>query len=154
MTLKEILEWVIKHYPDSCIACNARNESCTYDDETFYGRPIEDELFSFFAYELIGICGCGMPEKAMIQVRNYLRCVSDHFDWDKREAEFQKYFGCTSVYDNPLLLFMAYILDEKELTEHGSGIGGAWISELGKMCLTVLEACDLGDTNGVEHPYN
>ena len=148
MTLKEILEWVIEKYPDSCIACNSKNKGCTYDDETFYGRPIQEELYSFFAYELIGICGCGVPEAAMIQVRNYLRCVSIICNYEKQKEKLMEHFGCRSVYDNSLLLFMAYILDEKELTEHGSSIGGAWITDLGEKCLTVLEACDLGDENG------
>lgn len=137
MKLNEIANYVIKGYPNSCFAINAKSYPHMCDDA--------EELYSFFAYELIGICSCGQPENAMRMVRNYLRYVGAA--WGDRESVLEKGFGVKSVYDNELLLFMAYILDEKDLTDHGSGIGGAWITEMGKMCLTVLEACDLGDEN-------
>lgn len=41
-----------------------------------------------------------------------------------------------------LLQFMAYILDDRGFTEHGSSIGGCWLTEKGEMFLTVLDAWD------------
>ena len=48
-------------------------------------------------------------------------------------------FGVESVYDNELLLCFAYAMDAAEFTEHGSSIGGAWITEEGEMFLWLLE---------------
>jgi hypothetical protein len=52
---------------------------------------------------------------------------------------FSERFGVQTVYDNELLLCLAYTLDAAEFTEHGSGIGGAWITSEGKMFLWLLE---------------
>lgn len=46
------------------------------------------------------------------------------------------------IYSGGLLQFMAYILDDRGFTEHGSSIGGCWLTEKGEMFLTVLDAWD------------
>ena len=39
-----------------------------------------------------------------------------------------------------MLQFLAYVLDDYGFTEHGSGIGGCWLTEDGERLLTVLDA--------------
>lgn len=58
--------------------------------------------------------------------------------WDNRSDILEIHFGVTSIYNNPLLLCLAYTMDAAEFTEHGTGIGGAWLSDRGKIYLWLL----------------
>ena len=60
-------------------------------------------------------------------------------NWERRKERLCEKFGVDNVYDNNLLLCLAYTLDAAELTEHGSSIGGAWLTEEGRMFLWLLE---------------
>ena len=53
--------------------------------------------------------------------------------------KFREAFGVESIYDNPLLLALAYSMDAAGFTEHGSSIGGAWLTPEGEMFLLVLQ---------------
>lgn len=110
-----------------------------------------EESIKWFYYELLGWCGCGDPKEAFGAVRDYLSLVNyrdEHKteenqnytrkDYDDACAYCKEKFGSDSVYDNPLLLCLAYTMDDKELTEHGSSIGGAWLTGIGEMLLALL----------------
>ena len=131
MNITEIKNYIINHYPDSCLAVNTKN-GCVYCDE-----ELMEECENFFYYEKLNWCGCGSPEVAKRVVRDYLEAASLKSD-EKREA-LKKRFGFDHVYDNELLLCLAYAVDAAELTEHGSSIGGAWLSDEGKMFLWLLK---------------
>ena len=111
---------------------------------------IEDAI-KWFYYDLLNWCGCGDPKEALIAVRDYLSLVnyydehrtedSQDFtrkDYDDQCAYCNDKFGCKTIYDNPLLLCLAYTMDDKELTEHGSSISGAWLTGVGEMFLALL----------------
>jgi len=73
---------------------------------------------------VLGGCGCGSPEK----IENKLWEVFENFalsldDWDKRDSD---------VYEQLDKEILAHWLDSKGLIEHGSSIGGSWLSETGK----------------------
>ena len=138
----QIVKYLTECFPDSCFAVNYRNGP--------YVENINEELYNYFRYEVLDWCGCGAPEEADKQVLKYLNLVDipwrDKLDttWEKKLSNFdskykkykelcREYFGCESVYDNPLLLCLAYTMDAAEFTEHGSGIGGAWIEPKGKI---------------------
>ena len=140
--LRKIAEYIKKNYPNSCIAYNDRDNHTS-------GCELVQEIADFFSYEIIKICGCGSPEDTIICIRDYLQILSDKFankdvemeKWhqicaDSRKRMLEK-FNAEYVTDNPLLQFMAYMLDDKGLTEHGSSVDGSWITDLGKMCLYV-----------------
>ena len=136
--LRKIAECIKENYTDSCIAYNDRESNMS-------GQQLLKEVADFFTYKLIGLCGCGRPEDTIIAIRDYLQIVNDKRN-DKRETiknKFLEKFGVETVYDNSLLQFMAYMLDDKGLTEHGTSIGGNWITDLGKMCLYVYKLLDI-----------
>ena len=138
-----ITKYLTECFPDSCFARNyADYKSAFYED-------INEELYNYFRYEVLNWCGCGSPEKADKQVVKYLNLIDipwrDKYDtalenlkdFDRKYAEYKKlckeYFGCESIYDNPLLLCLAYTMDAAGFSEHGSSIGGAWITDRGRI---------------------
>jgi len=145
-TMRDIAEYVISHFPDSCLAYNDKNYHYN-DDELII------ELLDFFKYEIIGLCSCGDPNMCMKDIRDYLEilntydieCTTLEFkqSYKNKQFSFKQRFKCESMFENSLLLFMAYIIDKKELTEHDGSIGSAWITDLGRMCLQVLKKADL-----------
>lgn len=141
-----IVNYLTKCFPDSCFAYNYTNcKSAFYED-------INRELYEYFRFEVLKWCGCGAPEEADKQVAKYLNMIDNseipYVDFiensegwcksidDKRKRRKElckKYFGCESIYDNPLLLCLAYSIDASEFSEHGTSIGGAWITDRGKI---------------------
>ena len=69
-------------------------------------------------------------------IRDYLEVVKAKFD---SNIDFEDKFGVKFVYDDKLLLCLAYTLDAAGFTDHGSSIGGAWLTDEGKMFLWLLE---------------
>ena len=98
-----------------------------------------EALIKYFYYDRLRWCGCGVPEDAKKAVRDFLDAYKD---FDNRERKLNEYFGVQSVYDSPLLLCLAYTLDAAEFTEHGTSIGGAWLTEDGEDYLYCLEIED------------
>ena len=136
MTLKEIADYCKEKFPDSCLAYN-------YPKNGTDNEYLLKELHNLFMYEIIGICGCGCPEECERDVRNLLRVYSESPMNPRRVELLNEHFGVESVYDSSLLQFMVYVLNHVDLLDHGTGIGGSWITKLGKMCLYVLEQLDL-----------
>lgn len=141
-----IANYLTKCFPDSCFAHNYANcKSAFYED-------INRELYAYFRYEVLNWCGCGAPEEADKQVVRYLNLIDkgeephvsfteNYNEWcrffDNRRKQHKelckKYFDCETIYDNPLLLCLAYTMDAAEFSEHGTSIGGAWITDRGKI---------------------
>lgn len=84
-------------------------------------------------YEDIGLCGCGDPEGVVSMIGDYLKLKKSqtYIDHDAI-AEF------VDKWDAHLMLFMMYILDRKEFTEHGSSVYGAWITDKGERLLELI----------------
>lgn len=131
---REIANYCISKFPDSCLAYNDSN--IHFDEEA-----LVEELDELFSIEIMGLCGCGAPELCQRDIRNILRVFNG--EWDDRRKNLQKYFNVQSIYENSLLLFLVYMLNDKDMLEHGTSVGGSWITDLGQMYLTVLEQMDL-----------
>jgi len=73
-------------------------------------------------------CGCGCPE----QFWKAAQVVLEHFskDWSERDSGW--------VYASDDRYFVVNALDSVDLLEHGSGIGGSWLSDSGKEALAFL----------------
>lgn len=69
-------------------------------------------------------CGCGNPEEVLALLRDRMREIEDK----KATADF-----------SPTGLLIAYVLDAGRLTEHGGGVASAWLSDIGRDVLAVLE---------------
>lgn len=138
-----IIKYLTEYCPDSCFAINYKNKY-PFDD-------YDKELYDYFRYEVLNWCGCGTPEEADKEVLKYLNLIderfilsdnpNDHYEYianfsswyDQYKSTCKEYFGCETIYDNPLLLCLAYTMDAAGFSEHGSGIGGAWITGRGKI---------------------
>lgn len=81
---------------------------------------IEEEVCDLFDFS-----GCGAPHKLVIQLRDYLRYYSRE---DKENLEW-----CKDEW-----LWIAYLCDREELTDHGSSIGYVWLTDKGKQWLNKL----------------
>lgn len=114
-------------------------------DGTFlYNECSYEDAESLIATGLLGWCGCGMPSKALAFVRDALRAIeltgNDCFlepnenHWDERKSAESRLYPSDGAY-----YFAMYVLDSKGLTEHGSGVGGCWLTQSGKMLLSDLE---------------
>lgn len=60
-------------------------------------------------------------------------------DGPKRSEKYMEHFSVKNVYENSLLLCLAYAMDAAGFTEHGSSISNAWLTDEGKMFLEVLQ---------------
>lgn len=155
MKLSEIAEWVIEKYPDSCISCN--NVVINGCREEWYEESLVDELMDFFSYEIVGMCGCGVPEDTHEVIRRVLHIRKD---WEDKKIAYEsvqeRYYNdlnldTASALDYGMLQFILYMLDSKDILEHGSGIGGCWLTKLGDMYLTVLDAWYEQDSKNEEN---
>lgn len=144
MKLSEIAEWVVEKYPDCCMSYNnVVSKGCRED---WYEEYLIDELMNFFSYEIIGICGCGVPEDTYEVIRKILHIRKD---WEDNKIEYdavqKRYKDDLEVNTENdihygILQFVLYMLDARHILEHGGSIGGCWLTDLGKMYLTVLDA--------------
>lgn len=145
--LARIHNFIRDEYPDSCIAENEKING--FDPNGIPVYEIIKECSEFFLYEILGFCGCGCPEISIEAVCDYLDIIdlrhteSDdklnrYANFDKARQLLQEKFHAKYVSDDPMLQFMAYTLDDADLTDHGSSINGAWITDLGRMCKYVL----------------
>ncbi len=136
--LNDIRNYIIKNYPDSCIAQNDELNGPTADP-----REMLKEISEFFKHDILGFCDCGCPLSTEEAVKDYLYAVNKRTSiddgWDIAETLLIKHFGVSAVSDNSLLQFMAYVIDNVGFTEHGTSINGAWIEDLGRICLYVFD---------------
>lgn len=142
MTLLDIAKYIINTYPNSCIAYNYGEKINGIEE---YGEEfLLEECMSFFNHEKINMCGCGIPENTYEVIRKLLTIRKE---WQDNKLEY-KYIE--KRYANDLHLnmnnednygmwqFMMYMLNEVGILEHGSGIGGSWLTKEGEMYLYVL----------------
>lgn len=127
--IMEIFNWIKENRPDSSISSN--------DFSNYQISEIFEEVVEHFSYFEIGLCGCGMPDSTIDTIRDYLKIIKDTQGsrLDNRKAALKKVFDVEYITSDSLLQFMAYVLDHLGFTEHGSGIDGCWITDLGEMCL-------------------
>lgn len=123
MKINEIAKYIIENYPDSNAALNLNGLVCDWEKEFFI-----DELMDFFNCNILGNCGCGCPELTSDAIRKVL-LVQNCLHSDKSHDDFKKYklemLGENNEFNDGLIQFMMYQLDDKEILKHGSSIGGA-----------------------------
>jgi len=87
--------------------------------------------------EMLGFCGCGLPRAATIalyEVLNYIEyCMSD----EETDA-------VTQPFEDGVSTLIYYMLDDKELTDHGGCVPG-WLTAEGKLVLHELKLYFEGD---------
>lgn len=138
MNLEIIKTYIVEYYPDTYLAYNIQHNRYNNEEE------IREKCEDFFYCDKLGWCDCGNSNTAKVTIKDYLQCLYDYRkdksnNWIKNKHNlFEERFGVRSIYDNGLLLCLAYALDTTGLTEHGSGIGSAWLTEEGEIFLWLL----------------
>ena len=144
MRLSEVAEYISTKYPDCCMVIN--HDIRVGCREEWYEEYLINHLMYFFSFELMNMCGCGCPDCTNELIRKILTI---RFEWQEDKLEYEevikRYMSDLSLdQDNDnhygVLQFILYMLDACGIVEHGSSIGGCWLTELGKMYLTVLNA--------------
>lgn len=94
-----------------------------------------------FYYNVLGLCGCGKPSRVGRGIYRYLTMVSNKEKFIDNSEKYTKAFykSYDWIFKSWQNLAIAYMLDDKGLIEHGSNIGGCWITELGKMYLKIFD---------------
>lgn len=101
------------------------------DGEEYYldqdGVSWQDPESWFFCGILGGcVCGSGNLEGRAIKVLELFATPHEDRKW--------------SVYDEPADEILAQWMDSKELLEHGTSIGGSWLTEKGEEIYKVLKS--------------
>ena len=110
-----------------------------------FGFFADDEpemaIVKHYHFFVLKWCGCGDPLKADLVVGKFLEMLGE-LDLDKRKEIMQKEYGVKSIYDSDLLMCLAYTMDAAGLTEHGSSIGWAWLTEDGENFLWAIREAE------------
>ena len=131
MLLSEIAEKIIKKESNLSL----ENEVIVGNREEWYEESLIDPLIDYYSYDVLRLCGCGCPNDTLDVIRKYLHIRKD---WKDNKCDYdevqQRYKTELNIDDQDdiqwgLLQFMAYILDDRGFTEHGSSIGGCWLTE-------------------------
>ena len=142
MRLSEIAEYVVDNNPDCCI----KNEVVRGCRTEPYEESLIEPLLDFYMYEKMDLCGCGIPEDTYEAIRRYLRirksCFEENLSWEDITERYRAnlHIDYDDSMNHGILQFLAYILDSYGFTEHGSSVGGCWLTEEGERLLTVLDA--------------
>jgi len=91
------------------------------------GISYEDRR-SYLQTDILGFCGCGVPDEIMLYVKAFLEKVKAH--------DF-------APYEDLPYMFLCYWADDKGFVEHGTTVRCPWLTELGEELLkdinTVIE---------------
>lgn len=141
--LKEIMDFIFKEYPDGCLVSNYKDKDQTPED--FEIPDYVEQCLNEFLYEDLGTCGCGTPDDTIKVLQIVLTSHSvDHNRIDWWEAKSKMLNDICGIDRNKnsnyngLIQFVQYILDDHKFMEHGSSIGGAWLTEKGKIFLEII----------------
>ena len=101
-------------------------------------------ILYYYYYIKLGWCGCGDVSAALTAIKKYLYSISDS---ESRDERLKEEFDVDTIFDNNLLLCLAYALDAAEFTEHGISIGRAWLTQDGEYFLWALQHATEKDLN-------
>ena len=142
MRLSEIAEYVLDNNPDCCL----KNKVIKGCREQSYEESLINLLLDFYMIEKMDMCGCDVPEDTYEAIRRYLHirksCFAENLSWEDVIKRYgtDLHIDYNDSMNYGMLQFLAYILDSYGFTEHGSSIGGCWLTKDGERLLTVLDA--------------
>ena len=114
------------------------------EDGTDYETAVD------FLSSKLDFCGCGMPEQAIKYVARVLRLIYDHTErdsgtegvvaWSKESYDRM----CSFAKTDGERYFVWYVLDSKELIEHGGSVPG-WLTGKGLEFMEDVESLNIED---------
>lgn len=111
-----------------------------------HGETALDELRHlnslFFDEGGLGFCGCGNPDDAYALVRDLLSLAPFY----EHRAEVRERIGGGTGTE----MLVLYLLDGAGLTEHGTGIGGSWLTAKGSHYLALMQRYEWEDIDDDE----
>lgn len=149
LSIKEIRDYINRNYPDSDAV--ERYYNCSnkvLEEDAALREMFLDDCKDCFWSEELHWCGCGDTDKAATAIRDYLIACWRWIDLCNKphpKKPIREYFDCDYVFEDRLLLCLAYAMDAAEFTEHGTSINGAWITDKGKVFLSILLLSNLED---------
>lgn len=149
MTDEELLE-IAKYFievKDTCMSWNYMDIDIEEEIKNNREKVISD-IKEEFTY-LLGICGCGNPELVLEGIYNLLILIRDKSkvtnnglseeETNKTEEKYEELIGIGNGRKvNWTYLAILYLLDDKNFTDHGTGIYGCWIDKLGEYYLKIF----------------
>ena len=90
--------------------------------------------------EELGWCGCGSPDDVDRMMLAYLTNINER--WTTRKDEGDPHYGwrATPGLSEDAETLIQYIADSLDWTEHGGSVGGAWLTDDGRLALHNLAA--------------
>lgn len=110
------------------------------------------EFIHDFYYGKLNFCGCGSPSDTLYVVRNVLNLIADKnkYDYDNYWNEFKSTLnlkdelilgsGSNFYINEDVFQIVLNILNNSGVLEHGSSIGGSWLSKYGEELLSHLNS--------------
>ena len=95
---------------------------------------------------LLGFCGCGSPESALMYLRDTLLDIQhrSEVEWKQEPPIYSgKLSARMAALPDGLQYIYWYWLDHLQLIEHGTSVGGSWLTDRGKHLLARLVAMNL-----------
>lgn len=98
-----------------------------------------------FYFEKLDFCGCGIPKDVIIMIKDILNIIStrDTRSYEEQQELFRECFKLkkdSNDMEYTLLQFILNVLDNADVTEHGSSIGNSYLTIYGKKLLECLNA--------------
>jgi hypothetical protein len=127
-------------------------------------QQIQEILHNFY-FENLKFCGCGNPYLTLEFIKMLLNAIQqkeDNYNKEDFDRNRHKYYeehqrNLISIFEfkdnstddqyfsdiqDGIVQFVLYYLDEVGVIEHGSSIGGAWLTKYGKEILKALNKCE------------
>lgn len=122
-----------------------KNNGLEFDKDNTDHIELVTEILGIFYFDILNFCGCGMPEKSC----DYLLALLSLYYIGEKDKGFltPRLFGGDFVVDMKLkynlsderLDFILKLLDSYEMTEHGSGVYGSWLTGYGMLVKNLLQ---------------
>ena len=98
-----------------------------------------DDAKSFLQCHILGFCGCGAPEDSLRYIRDCLRHIANLKQVHEKQATYEAWGNEGKELMGRAEYFTRYVLDQKGLTEHGTSIKGAWLTDKGREILADID---------------
>ena len=110
-----------------------------------------------FWIDEIRFCDCGSPGNTLKLIKQILNLIYKRYDkeeyvdynYDNFKEDIHNLFQCkSSEMSMEIYYIIAYLLDSVDVLEHGSSIGGSWLSSSGKYlreCLNIFNDEEIED---------
>ena len=114
------------------------------------------DFINDFYYEKLNFCGCGSPWDVLYTIKKILNVISQKKDYDY-EDYWNKFRNSLNIMidknnfsvNEGVFQIILNVLNNCDVLEHGSSIGGSWLTDYGKELLEHLNALSDDDLENI-----